>query len=308
MIKSLQTASDAIKDGHIVCIFAEGQITRIGQLLPFRRGMERIMKDVDAPIVPVALDGVWGSIFSFEKGRFLRKLPRTIPYPVTVSFGAPMPASATAFEVRQAVQELMASAWHHRREWMNPLHRAFVRTARLHPFRFAMADAQSAKVSFGSALVRTVFLARRLKEIWRGQKWSGCFAAERAGRAANWAAMLAAVPVNLNYTVSEQTLASVHSAVRNKNRTSHRGCFWKKVKLRVACETLFLGRYATRQPLPKNSPLSHGVAAAGRFAGTRARPSKENRAGRPGHCDFFQRQHGRAEGGHAQPLQHRREH
>src|SRR6266496_1421808 len=74
MLKSLQTASDAIKDGHIVCIFAEGQITRIGQLLPFRRGLERIMKDVDAPIVPVALDGVWGSLFSFEQGRFLWKL------------------------------------------------------------------------------------------------------------------------------------------------------------------------------------------------------------------------------------------
>jgi acyl-[acyl-carrier-protein]-phospholipid O-acyltransferase/long-chain-fatty-acid--[acyl-carrier-protein] ligase len=63
MLKSLQTASQAIKDGHVVCIFAEGQITRIGQMLPFRRGMERIMKDVDAPIVPVALDGVWGSIY-----------------------------------------------------------------------------------------------------------------------------------------------------------------------------------------------------------------------------------------------------
>ena len=66
MIQSLQTASDAIRNGEVVCIFAEGQITRIGQLLPFRRGMERIMKDVDAPIVPVALDGVLGSIFSFR--------------------------------------------------------------------------------------------------------------------------------------------------------------------------------------------------------------------------------------------------
>ena len=73
MIHSLREASDAIRNGEIVCIFAEGQITRIGQLLPFRRGMERIMKNVDAPIVPVNLDGVWGSIFSYERGRFLWK-------------------------------------------------------------------------------------------------------------------------------------------------------------------------------------------------------------------------------------------
>ena len=111
LLKALQTASEAIRAGDVVCIFAEGQITRIGQLLPFRRGMEQIMKDVDAPIVPVALDGVWGSIFSFEKRRFVWKLPRRIPYPITVSFGAPMPPRATASEVRQAVQELLASAW-----------------------------------------------------------------------------------------------------------------------------------------------------------------------------------------------------
>ena len=95
----------------MVVIFAEGQITRIGQLLPFRRGFERIMKDVDAPIIPVCLDDVWGSIFSFEKGRFLWKMPRYFPYPVTVSFGKPMPPTATPFEVRQAVQELNAEAW-----------------------------------------------------------------------------------------------------------------------------------------------------------------------------------------------------
>jgi acyl-[acyl-carrier-protein]-phospholipid O-acyltransferase / long-chain-fatty-acid--[acyl-carrier-protein] ligase len=106
MLKSLQTASEAIRNGDVVCIFAEGQITRIGHLLPFRRGMEQIMKHVDAPIVPVALDGVWGSIFSFEQRRFIWKWPRRIPYPITVSFGPPMPPRSTASEVRQAVQEL----------------------------------------------------------------------------------------------------------------------------------------------------------------------------------------------------------
>ena len=70
------------------------------------------MKDVDAPIIPVCLDNVWGSIFSYEKGRFLWKVPRYIPYPVTVSFGKPMPPTATPFEVRQAVQDLNTDAWH----------------------------------------------------------------------------------------------------------------------------------------------------------------------------------------------------
>ncbi|PYR83158.1 MAG: acyl-[ACP]--phospholipid O-acyltransferase, partial [Acidobacteria bacterium] len=50
MIAALREASETIKAGGIVCIFAEGQITRVGHLLPFRRGFERIMKGVDAPI------------------------------------------------------------------------------------------------------------------------------------------------------------------------------------------------------------------------------------------------------------------
>src|SRR6185437_14507627 len=156
MLKSLQTASDAIKNGEVVCIFAEGQITRIGQMMPFRRGFERIMKDVEAPIIPVALDGVWGSLFSFERGRFLWKWPRHIPYPVTVNYGRPMPHTATPFEVRQVVQELMVEAWAYRKQHLRTLHRSFVRTARTRPFRFAMADAQNPKVRFGGALVRTV--------------------------------------------------------------------------------------------------------------------------------------------------------
>jgi acyl-[acyl-carrier-protein]-phospholipid O-acyltransferase/long-chain-fatty-acid--[acyl-carrier-protein] ligase len=210
MIRSLREASDAIKKGGVVCIFAEGQITRIGQLLPFRRGMERIMKGVEAPIIPVHLDGVWGSIFSFERGRFIWKSPRQIPYPVTVSFGKPMPAGATAFEVRQAVQELHTEAYELRKARMKPLERMFVRSARRHPFRFAMADGRVPKLRAGATLVRTIFLARRLAKVWSGQNMVGILLPPSvAGALVNFAALLMSkVPVNLNYTVSSETMAS----------------------------------------------------------------------------------------------------
>ena len=247
MLKSLQAASDAIKSGEVVCIFAEGQITRIGQMLPFRRGFERIMKDVEAPIIPVALDGVWGSIFSFEQGRFLWKVPRRIPYPVTVNFGGPMPHAATPFEVRQAVQELMAEAWKDRKTRMKPLHRSFVRTARMHPFRFAMADLQNAKISFASALARTIFLARRLKEIWAGQKMVGLLLPPSVpGALVNFAAMLTGkIPVNLNYTVSEETLASCIRQCDIKTVVTSKA-FLEKLKLKVPCETILIEEVAAK--------------------------------------------------------------
>ena len=210
MIRSLKTASEAIRSGEVVCIFAEGQITRIGQLLPFRRGLERIMKGVEAPIIPVHLDGVWGRIFSFERGRFVWKWPRHVPYRVTISFGRPMAPTATAFEVRQAVQELHSEAYGHRKTTMKTLHRAFVRTARRHPFRFAMADGLVPHVRFGSMLARTVFLARRLRKVWQGQNMVGILLPPSVpGALVNFAALLMGkVPVNLNYTASSSIIAS----------------------------------------------------------------------------------------------------
>jgi acyl-[acyl-carrier-protein]-phospholipid O-acyltransferase/long-chain-fatty-acid--[acyl-carrier-protein] ligase len=210
MIRSLRTASDALRDDEIVCIFAEGQITRTGQLLPFRRGLERIMKGVEVPIIPVNLDGVWGSIFSFERGRFLWKMPRRIPYPVTVSFGTPMAPTSTAIQVRAAVQELHAEAFQRRKRRMKTLDRAFVRTARRHPLRFMMADGKTPKVTFGSALTKTMYIARRLRRQIGDQHMVGMLLPPSVGGAlTNYALMLLGrVPINLNYTSSSEVIAS----------------------------------------------------------------------------------------------------
>jgi acyl-[acyl-carrier-protein]-phospholipid O-acyltransferase/long-chain-fatty-acid--[acyl-carrier-protein] ligase len=213
MIRSLHTASEALQQDEVVCIFAEGQITRTGQLLPFRRGLERIMKGVNVPIIPVNLDGVWGSIFSFERGRFLWKMPRHIPYPVTVSFGKPMPAESTAVQVRSEVQELHAEAFQRRKSGMKTLDRAFVRTARRHPLRFMMADGKTPKVTFGSALTKTMFIAGRLRRQIGGQQMVGMLLPPSVGGAlTNYALMLLGrIPVNLNYTSSGDVIASCAS-------------------------------------------------------------------------------------------------
>jgi acyl-[acyl-carrier-protein]-phospholipid O-acyltransferase / long-chain-fatty-acid--[acyl-carrier-protein] ligase len=210
MIHSLREASESIRRGEIVCIFAEGQITRIGQMLPFRRGMERIMKGIDAPIIPVHLDGVWGSIFSYERGRFLWKLPHRIPYPVTVSFGKPLPATASVFEVRAAVQELQTEAFRFHRARMHTLAESFIRTAHHYPFRFAMGDKRRPRMNWGGALLSSIFLARRLRTAWEGQEMVGILLPPSVpGALVNYAASLSGkIPVNLNYTASNETLAS----------------------------------------------------------------------------------------------------
>ncbi|MCU1305510.1 MAG: AMP-dependent synthetase and ligase [Acidobacteriaceae bacterium] len=242
MIRSLRIASDSIREGRVVCIFAEGQITRIGRLLPFRRGMERIMKGVDAPIIPVHLDGVWGSMFSFERGRFFWKAPRRIPFPVTVSFGKPLPPTATAVEVRQAVQQLETEAFRHQKKRMETLHRSFVRTARSRPLRFAMADGKVPELRYGAALIKTIFLARRLKTLWEGQKMVGLLLPPSVGGAlVNYAAMLTGkVPVNFNYTASNEITASCAQQCDVKTTVTSKAFLERLPNLAVPGKTILI--------------------------------------------------------------------
>jgi acyl-[acyl-carrier-protein]-phospholipid O-acyltransferase/long-chain-fatty-acid--[acyl-carrier-protein] ligase len=104
--QAIKRARAELERGHIVCIFAEGSISRTGELLPFRRGIEAIVRGLEVPVVPIHLGGLWESVFSFERGRFFWKRPRRLRHPVVVSFGASMPASSRASEIRQAVEQL----------------------------------------------------------------------------------------------------------------------------------------------------------------------------------------------------------
>ncbi len=257
MIHSLRLATEALKNGETVCIFPEGQMTRIGQMLPFRRGMERIIKGVDVPIIPVNLDGVWGSIFSFAGGRFLWKFPRKIPYPVRVTFGKPLPPTASSQEVRRAVQDLGAEAFARRKKRMHTLPESFIYSARRHPWRFAMADGQRPKLSWFSALTGALVLARRLEKQWHGQEMVGILLPPSVPAAlVNYAAMLMGkVPVNLNYTVSNDTLASCAQQCSLKTVITAR-VFLEKVKIQPPGETIFI------EDVAKGAGFGERLAAA----------------------------------------------
>ncbi len=73
-----------------------------------------------------------------------------------------------------------------------------------------MGDARRPRVKWGAVLLSSIFLARRLKKTWEGQEMVGVLLPPSVpGAMLNFAAMLAGkVPVNLNYTSSNETLAS----------------------------------------------------------------------------------------------------
>lgn len=111
LMRSLHTARDAISEGELVCIFPEGQLTQDGEIQEFHRGMMKVIEGTGAPLVPIYLDELWGSIFSFEGGKFFWKLPRKWPYPASIHIGEPqLPAPETVEEVRTLILALGGKA------------------------------------------------------------------------------------------------------------------------------------------------------------------------------------------------------
>jgi 1-acyl-sn-glycerol-3-phosphate acyltransferase len=106
--------ANALANGELICIFPEGRLTTTGELNPFRHGVTEILKRSPVPVVPMALRGLWGSVFSRHAAsaqerpvRPLQPLRRGLTSRLTLAVGEPLdPGTATLDGLQQAVAEL----------------------------------------------------------------------------------------------------------------------------------------------------------------------------------------------------------
>ena len=110
--EAISVAAEAVAEGSVVCIFPEGQLTRSGAMNELKRGFEMIARKAKCPVMPVYMDGLWGSIFSFERGHLFKKIPYSVPYGVTVAWGEPVPARmGNSIALRKALHQLSSEAF-----------------------------------------------------------------------------------------------------------------------------------------------------------------------------------------------------
>ena len=105
--KAFAEMRSAIEAGDLLCLFPEGGITRTGETEAFRPGLLRLLGTHPAPVVPMALSGLWGSLFSRSGGRAFLKRPRRLFARLDLSVGAPLePADVDLETLRARVLEL----------------------------------------------------------------------------------------------------------------------------------------------------------------------------------------------------------
>jgi 1-acyl-sn-glycerol-3-phosphate acyltransferase len=99
--RAFAEAAAALRAGEIVGIFPEGKLTDTGELNPFRPGLQRILEQAPAPVVPMALRGLWGSFFSrSDSAGAMRKLFRLFSRIALVA-GPPVPPERATPEFLQ---------------------------------------------------------------------------------------------------------------------------------------------------------------------------------------------------------------
>src|SRR5216117_1876330 len=201
---AIRAATEKIAEGEIVCLFPEGQLERTGTLLRLRRGYELIARHANAAVVPVWLDQLWVSIFSFQGGRFFTKLPKRVPYPVTIAFGKPLKAEAVDIAtVREELLKLGEFCYSRRPAIDRHLGEECVRGLKRRPFATAVIDGlDHSSLSRSKLLGAAAALSRFLRRQFADERIAIVLPANKGSMMANMAVTLAGkVPVDLNFTI-----------------------------------------------------------------------------------------------------------
>lgn len=243
IVSGLKQAREAIANGDLVAIFAEGGITRTGQVQGFKPGLLRLVEGTNAPIIPVYLDELWGSVFSFEGGKYFWKWPKRWPYPISVHFGQPIDHQGDVYRVRQGILELGANVVKQRTRKMTSIATLALRACKKRLSAWKAADSMGREVTGGRMLAGALILRRLLRRgiLANDEKVVGLLVPPSVGGIlANLALALdKRISANLNYTVDTATINECIRQAKIKHILTSRR-FMEKVDLKPDAELVYL--------------------------------------------------------------------
>ena len=205
---SFKAVKERLSQGKIVCIFPEGALTRNGHLGKFQKGFELITKDVDVPIIPFYIRGLWGSRFSYahEKLKYNVSLRER---DIGVSFGKPLPANTKAPELKRAIFELQIESWSKYVDSLKPIQQSWLKMAKMQGEKLCVADSTGTELSNHKFAAVVFAFAQKIREKSADEQNIGIVMPTSAGGAlVNMAVFsLGKTVVNLNYTANKVSIA-----------------------------------------------------------------------------------------------------
>lgn len=224
--ESIELIRKHLKNGEVVALFPEGHISYNGQINEFQKGFELIIKDLDEIcIVPFYLRGLWGSSFSradkFYKELTAKKGKREI----IVAFGKPIYEFIDSAAMKQKVVELSFSSWENFLSRQKPLTHHWLDTAKSNLLKECAVDSMGTSLSNAKFITAVLVFAKILKSELKNEKHVGVLLPSSAiGAIINMTLLvMGKIPVNLNYTLSEQAMnAALRKADIKQVITSHK--------------------------------------------------------------------------------------
>ncbi len=207
--ESIQTIRSYLENGEVVALFPEGHISYNGQINEFQKGFEHVLEGLEnITTVPFYLRGLWGSSFSRADSHYKILSKKRGKREVLVAFGKPINGFIDAVAMKQKVVELSFSAWEHFINEQAPLTHHWLESAKSDLFKECVADAQGTELNNVKFIAAVLSFAKVLKTKLRGQQHVGVLLpSSAAGAIVNMALfVLGKVPVNLNYTLSAESM------------------------------------------------------------------------------------------------------
>ncbi|TCP93424.1 acyl-[acyl-carrier-protein]-phospholipid O-acyltransferase/long-chain-fatty-acid--[acyl-carrier-protein] ligase [Cricetibacter osteomyelitidis] len=218
--ESILVVRECLARGEVVALFPEGHISYNGQINEFQRGFELIMQDLEnVAIVPFYLRGLWGSTFSRADTYYKELTKRSGKRDILVAFGKPIYEPIDRVAMKQKVVELSFSSWESFINRQEPIANQWLNTAKSNLLKPCLSDSQGTRLNNLSFITGVLLFMKKLTALVKEEKHIGVLLpSSAAGAIVNMALLaLGKVPINLNYTLSEQAM----SAALNKADIKH---------------------------------------------------------------------------------------
>lgn len=216
--RALESIAQKLQEGHMVCLFPEGSISRHGHLNEFKSGFELAAKHLEshqAVILPFYIRGLWGSAFSRSHTGFQERRKSFAKRNITIAFGESLDIHSNAQQVKAKVFELSFSAWKSQCEALPTLGRAWIDSAKKWGSEVAIVDSMSGSMSYTRMLAITLILSKLFANQTKEQQNVGIILpASLASSLCNLSLLMASKTiVNLNFTAGQKAIdAAIASA------------------------------------------------------------------------------------------------